>query len=103
MLVLDEARTRAALPWRPLIDAIEQMFKGGCMMPVRHHHTMAVPGESDATLLLMPAWVPGRYSGVKVLSLFPDNGLRGLPAIYGTYLLSSGTTGKCWRSSMAVS
>ncbi|QXZ79135.1 ornithine cyclodeaminase family protein [Rhizobium sp. L51/94] len=94
MLVLDEARTRAALPWRPLIDAIDHMFKGGCMMPVRHHHTMAVPGESDATLLLMPAWVPGRYSGVKVLSLFPDNGLRGLPAIYGTYLLSSGTTGE---------
>ncbi len=94
MLVLDEARTRAALPWGPLIDAIERMFASDCVMPVRHHHAMAVPGESDATLLLMPAWVPGRYSGVKVLSLFPDNGLRGLPAIYGTYLLSSGTTGE---------
>jgi ornithine cyclodeaminase/alanine dehydrogenase-like protein (mu-crystallin family) len=94
MLVLDEAQTRTALAWPALIDAIEQMFQGNCVMPVRHHHAMQVPGENDATLLLMPAWVPGRYSGVKVLSLFPDNGLRGLPAIFGTYLLSSGRTGE---------
>ena len=94
MLVLDEAQTRAALAWPALIDAIEQMFRGNCVMPVRHHHSMEAPGESDATLLLMPAWVPGRYSGVKVLSLFPDNGRRGLPAIFGTYLLSSGKTGE---------
>lgn len=94
MLVLDEAQARAALPWPALIDAIEWMFQRDCVMPVRHHHTMTVPGESDATLLLMPAWVPGHYAGVKVLSLFPDNGRRGLPAIYGTYLLSSGKTGE---------
>lgn len=94
MLVLDEAQTRAALAWPALIDAIEQMFQGNCVMPARHHHAMQAPGENDATLLLMPAWVPGRYSGVKVLSLFPDNGLRGLPAIFGTYLLSSGRTGE---------
>lgn len=94
MLVLDEALTRKALAWPALIDAISQMFRGDCVMPLRHHHAMEAPGESDATLLLMPAWVPGRYSGVKVLSLFPDNGLRGLPAIFGTYLLSSGKTGE---------
>jgi len=94
MLVLDEAQTRAALAWPALIAAIKRMFQGDCVMPVRHHHTMAAPGESDATLLLMPAWVPGRYAGVKVLSLFPDNGLRDLPAIFGTYLLSSGKTGE---------
>jgi len=94
MLVLDDAQTRAALPWAGLIDAVAHMFKGDCVMPVRHHHAMAVPGENDATLLLMPTWVPGHYSGVKVLSLFPDNGSRGLPAIHGTYLLSSGKTGE---------
>lgn len=94
MLVLDDAQTRAALPWPDLIDAVARMFKGDCVTPVRHHHAMSVPGESDATLLLMPAWVPGHYSGVKVLSLFPDNGSRGLPAIHGTYLLSSGKTGE---------
>jgi len=32
--------------------------------------------------------------GAKILSVFPDNSLRSLPAIFGTYLLSSGKTGE---------
>ncbi|NTE87506.1 ornithine cyclodeaminase family protein [Agrobacterium rubi] len=94
MLVLNEDETRRALQWPALIEAIETMFRGGCVMPVRHHHEVEVPGESDATLLMMPAWVPGSYMGVKILSVFPDNSLRSLPAIFGTYLLSSGKTGE---------
>jgi len=94
MLVLDEEQTRAALAWPALIDAIAAMFADGCVMPVRHHHDMEVPGESDATLLLMPAWLPGRYMGVKMVSVFPGNAARALPAIFGTYLLSSGQTGE---------
>lgn len=94
MLVLNQEETRRALPWPALIDAIESMFKSGCVMPVRHHHDVEVPGENAATLLMMPAWVPGSYMGVKILSVFPDNNLRSLPAIFGTYLLSSGKTGE---------
>jgi len=94
MLVLDEEQTRAALAWPALIDAIAAMFTGDCIMPVRHHHDIEVPGESDATLLLMPAWLPGRYAGVKMVSVFPGNATRALPAIFGTYLLSSGKTGE---------
>ncbi|MCI9868091.1 ornithine cyclodeaminase family protein [Rhizobium skierniewicense] len=94
MLVLNAEDTRNALQWPALIDAIEKMFRGGCVMPVRHHHEVEVPGESDATLLMMPAWVPGSYMGVKILSVFPDNSQRSLPAIFGTYLLSSGKTGE---------
>lgn len=94
MLVLHETETAAALAWGDLIDAIERMFRAPCVMPVRHHHDVAVPGEADATLLLMPAWVPGDYIGVKLVSVFPDNHTRGLPAIYGSYILSSGKTGK---------
>ncbi|NKK66561.1 ornithine cyclodeaminase family protein [Rhizobium leguminosarum bv. viciae] len=94
MLVLDEEQTRAALPWPELIEAIARMFQSECVMPVRHQHEMAVPDEESATLLLMPAWVPGRYAGVKTVSVFPGNVRRGLPAIFGTYLLSSGATGE---------
>ncbi|MBX4869250.1 ornithine cyclodeaminase family protein [Rhizobium bangladeshense] len=94
MLVLDEEQTRAALPWPELIEAISRMFQSECVMPVRHHHEMDVPNEESATLLLMPAWVPGRYAGVKTVSVFPGNMRRGLPAIFGTYLLSSGSTGE---------
>ncbi|MDK1376080.1 MULTISPECIES: ornithine cyclodeaminase family protein [unclassified Sinorhizobium] len=94
MLVLDATQTRAALPWDGLIKALGDMFAKGCVMPVRHHHDVAVPGEADATLLLMPAWQPGAYVGVKMVSVFPGNQTRGLPAIHGSYLLSSGRTGE---------
>lgn len=94
MLVLDEEQTRSALPWVQLIDAIETMFRSDCVMPIRHHHEMEVPGEEDATLLLMPAWLPGRYTGIKTVSVFPGNVRRSLPAIFGSYLLSSAATGQ---------
>ncbi|MBL0374212.1 ornithine cyclodeaminase family protein [Rhizobium sp. KVB221] len=94
MLMLDEAETRNALPFAGLIDALDLMFRSNPETPKRHHHAMNVPGEAEATLLLMPAWVPGRYFGVKMVSVFPDNSKRGLPAIFGSYLLSSGTTGE---------
>lgn len=94
MIILDEQHTRDALPFDRLIEALRSMFAGGCVMPVRHHHDVEVPGEANATLLLMPAWVPGRFIGVKLVSVFPDNTTRGLPAIFGSYILSSGATGE---------
>lgn len=94
MLVLNAEETRTALPWRALIQALETMFASDCFAPVRHHHEMEVPGEAAAVMLLMPAWVPGEHIGVKILNLFPDNHLRGLPTIIGSYLLSSGKTGE---------
>jgi ornithine cyclodeaminase len=94
MLVLDEDQTRSALPWAQLIDAIEAMFRSDCVAPVRHHHDMEVPGEESATLLLMPAWLPGEYAGIKMVSVFPGNMRRSLPAIFGSYLLSSAASGQ---------
>ncbi len=94
MLVLNEEQTRRALPWDALIEALERMFRSGCVVPVRHHHDMEVPGEATAVMLLMPAWVPGEHIGVKILNLFPDNHRRALPTIIGSYLLSSGRTGE---------
>lgn len=94
MIVLDPAQTATALPWEPLIDAVSEIFANPCVMPMRHHHEMEVPGAEPATLLLMPAWLPGLYSGVKLVSVFPSNGAKGLPAVQGSYLLSSGETGE---------
>ncbi|MCF3642312.1 ornithine cyclodeaminase family protein [Rhizobium sp. TRM95111] len=94
MLVLDADQTRDALPFPALIEALSAMFAGDCVMPVRHHHAVAVPGEEEATLLLMPAWQPGAHIGVKLVTVFPGNHRRALPAIFGSYLLSSGKTGE---------
>ncbi|TWD53185.1 ornithine cyclodeaminase [Agrobacterium vitis] len=94
MLVLNEHETERALAWPALIQALKVMFSSPCEMPVRHHHNMNVPGRADATLLLMPAWLPGQYCGVKLVSVYPDNHLSGLPAVQGGYLLTSGKTGE---------
>ncbi|WP_109315861.1 ornithine cyclodeaminase family protein [Pseudovibrio ascidiaceicola] len=93
MLQLSDTQTKNALPFRSLVEALRTMFKEGCEMPVRHHHTMGVPDKADATLLLMPAWQSGAYFGVKLASVFPSNADIGLPAVSATYLLSDGKTG----------
>ncbi|HEY6719432.1 MAG TPA: ornithine cyclodeaminase family protein [Reyranella sp.] len=98
MKILSAAEVDAALDDLALIDSLDALFRAGCEMPSRHHHTIAAPtgpGSADATLLLMPAWTRGASShlGVKVVTVFPDNGSRGLPSIYGQYLLLDGATG----------
>ena len=94
MLILDDNDTRNALPFPGLIAALRAMFISGCEAPPRHHHDVQVPGEPNGTLLLMPAWLPGRYMGLKQVSVFPGNATRGLPSIFGSYLLSSAVTGE---------
>ena len=69
------------------------MFTLGCTAPVRHHHTVTVPGSADGTLLLMPAWQPGTYLGTKICTIFPGNRDLGLPAVSAGYLLMDGRTG----------
>lgn len=94
MLLLTDDQTRDALPFPDLIDALADMFRSGCEMPTRHHHDMEIPGEPDGTMLLMPAWVPGGYAGVKVATVVPGNSERNLPAVSAQYLLSDARTGE---------
>ncbi|WP_417679820.1 ornithine cyclodeaminase family protein [Roseibium sp.] len=94
MLLLSQKETRDALPFPELIEALAEMFRKGCEMPVRHHHDMKVPDEPDATMLIMPAWVPGEHAGVKIVNVMPGNAAWGEPAISAEYLLSDARTGK---------
>ncbi|KAB2914317.1 MAG: ornithine cyclodeaminase family protein [Hyphomicrobiaceae bacterium] len=102
MRFFDGAAVDAGLGYPALVDIIEAAFARGAIAPVRHHHAIALDGRPEATLLLMPAWearapgsaLAGRYAGVKSVTVFPDNGLRGKPAVFGTYLLLSAETGE---------
>jgi len=82
-----------ALDYPSLVEALRAMFRAGCELPVRHHHTVSTGDGPDATLLLMPAWQQDRHIGVKVVTVFPGNGERGLPAVMGNYFLLDGATG----------
>jgi len=99
MRVFSAAEVDRALDDISLIDQLEALFRAGCEMPPRHHHTVQAPngpGSADATLLLMPAWTTGPSArlGIKLVTVFPDNSRRALPSIYGQYLLLDGHTGR---------
>nr|WP_241667150.1 ornithine cyclodeaminase family protein [Roseomonas nepalensis] len=85
---LDHARVEALLPWAALVDALGAMFQTGCEAPLRHAHAWAEGAERN-TLLLMPAWQAGRYSGVKIVHVAPGHA----PAVHAAYLLSDAATG----------
>ena len=93
MQVFDAASTEAALPFPRLIPALEAMFAQGCEVPPRHVHEVPVPGGTPFTSLVMPAWIPGRYYGIKTINIAPGNAARGLPGLHASYLLFDGSTG----------
>src|SRR5712692_2467902 len=95
MQVISGDEIHRLLDFPSLIDALRAMFRDGCEAPARHHHSVVAATEegTPGTLLLMPAWQPGRALGVKIVTVFPDNALRSLPAVYGTYLLLDAATG----------
>jgi ornithine cyclodeaminase len=93
MRILSAADVEAALDWDSLIERLRQAFRRGAEVPVRHNHEIANPGGPEGTLLLMPAWQSGRHIGVKVVTIFPDNGEQGLPSVMAAYLLLDGKTG----------
>ncbi|MBK3745457.1 ornithine cyclodeaminase family protein [Paraburkholderia aspalathi] len=102
MITISAADVHALLTWPALIDALDRAFRDGVIQPVRHHHTIERPTGAASTLLLMPAWSdfsqledPSKgYIGVKIVTVSPDNGAIGKPAVMGIYLLIDGITGE---------
>jgi len=86
--------TRDALPFDRLIPALRELFAQGCEVPLRHTHTLPAPDGGSGTLLIMPAWLPGRFLGIKTVSVFPGNAARGLPGLHSTYMLYDAGTGR---------
>ncbi|MCL4121033.1 UNVERIFIED_CONTAM: hypothetical protein GTU68_022805 [Idotea baltica] len=78
-----------------LIDALKEGFSNSeIKVPMRHHHDFSNPKENkDSTLLLMPAFHPGKNLGVKIVTVSPNNGQYNLPAIQGLYLFLDGHKG----------
>ncbi|MBY4675887.1 ornithine cyclodeaminase family protein [Marinobacterium arenosum] len=92
---LNAEQVQNALPWDAMISALQDIFaRDDVHSPVRHHHFIDVPGEPQATLLLMPAWLEGEYVGVKQVNVFPGNNARQLPGLSSHYMLSCGKTGR---------
>lgn len=94
MILIDAAELERTLQPAALVQALHAMFRKGCEMPVRHHHSVPVSSEADGTLLLMPAWQSGGLLGVKTVTVYPGNPAGGLPTVMGFYALMSASTGE---------
>jgi ornithine cyclodeaminase/alanine dehydrogenase-like protein (mu-crystallin family) len=90
-IVVDQARTRAALPFPRLIEALREAFIAGAETPLRHRHAVA---GGEGTLLVMPSWQGRAAMGIKLVTVFPGNGALGLNSVFSTYLLCDGATGQ---------
>lgn len=93
MRFFDATATRSGLPFERLIPALRERFAQGCEVPLRHSHTVAATPDGTMTSLIMPAWVPGRFYGVKTVNIAAGNARRGLPGLHSTYLLYDAVTG----------
>ena len=89
----DATEIRARLPWPRMLAALDAMLKDDVAAPLRAHHSIDVPGEPTASLLLMPAWRSGRRIGVKLVTVFPGNAQRNERAVAAVYVLFDAQNG----------
>ena len=71
-----------------LTEALIQQEEGKVIMPQRMH-----AGFDKNMLLLMPCY-DGDFFATKMVSVYPENPSKQLPAIYGSVVLNDGNTGK---------
>ena len=94
MLTISAEQVNKALEFSKLIPALGSAFASDICVPPRLHFDMENPKASrETTLLMMPAWISGDVAGVKLVTVAPDNGQKGLPSIQGNYLLFDIDTG----------
>lgn len=78
-----------------LISVLKDGFRyQKILVPQRHHYDFPNPEVGvDSTMLLMPAWNPGKEAGVKIATVSPENGRFDLPSIQGIYILMDALKG----------
>jgi ornithine cyclodeaminase len=95
MRVLGYDETVAALEFPPLVEALRQAFrKTEFETPSADLHSLAVPGEPTGSLIVLPAWLPGKNFGVRLTTNFPGNATRGKQVRGGCYVLGDARTGE---------
>ncbi len=91
MHVIDAATLAGLTPYPALVSALARGLALPVESPARTH--LDPTGAGDA-LLLMPAWRKGGLIGVKLVTAYPGNGARGLPAIAASYTAFRHATGE---------
>ncbi|NRF69563.1 delta(1)-pyrroline-2-carboxylate reductase family protein [Aquincola sp. S2] len=97
MMVYDAAATARALPWAPLVHAIERTLLDLAQGQVQAPERWVLPLATDTSWFLMPAWLSasaGDLAAIKLITYAAANPERGLPAILGDVLVVRASTGE---------
>ncbi|MFN0284672.1 MAG: ornithine cyclodeaminase family protein [Kineosporiaceae bacterium] len=87
--LIDAEQLRGLVPMTSAIVALEAALLDGAVPGATPPRTTVLTGAGQ--VLLMPA-ASGRYVGVKLVTVAPDNAAIGLPRIQGIYVLLDGKT-----------
>jgi len=84
------------LDYAALVDTLAEAHRGEKPVVDRSelHHEQAAEGGRQSFLNL-PAWIPGRAMGIKMITVMPANEkVWNLPTVHAVYQLFNGTTGE---------
>jgi len=103
MIYLDFDAVHRLATVASLVQPLRRAFASHAVGPERAQYDLEALQQRRA-LLLMPSRRPGGDIGVKIVTVFPDNGERGLPSVNAAYLLLSGQTGqpRAWIDGRAL-
>ncbi|PAU64253.1 ornithine cyclodeaminase family protein [Pseudomonas indica] len=84
------ADVAARLDYAELIEALRIGLAAPCEAPLRASHAL----PEAASLLCMPVWQSGQGIGVKLVTVYPGNGAKGLPSVAALFALFDDATGQ---------
>ncbi len=94
MNIVTSEKINEVLDFTTLINALEAGFSGDVLVPQRMHIEYSNRENArENTLLLMPAIQLGKYAGVKIVTVAPENHQEELATIQGIYYLMDAVTG----------
>lgn len=95
--MLDAAQTARALPWGPLVTALQRTLADQAAGWVQAPERWVLPVAPGTSWFLMPAWLApeaGDLAAIKLITYAAANAARGLPAILGDVLVMRASTGE---------
>lgn len=86
---ISKEKVRQALQYPQLIHALREAFQQEIVTPKRHAHQLSE--QVNSSLLLMPAWNPSGHTGVKLVTVAPQN--KDTPTVHAIFILFDSVTG----------
>ncbi|MXW69144.1 MAG: ornithine cyclodeaminase [Acidimicrobiia bacterium] len=88
---LDSTAVAGLAPYGKLVD---HLYRSHLDPPAHVRRVVYSPPGSKEVFMGLPAWQPGDSLGVKLVTVFPDNPVSGIPSVQAVYVLFDGADGK---------